>query len=63
MSLSPTSYSLLEIDEMLEKIYANQSACHIKKGNWKRAIEAADKVSKFYPLCVMHGFGAFLGAS
>ncbi|GJJ08684.1 hypothetical protein Clacol_002903 [Clathrus columnatus] len=32
-----------EVDEMLEKIYANQSACHIKNQNWKRAIEAADK--------------------
>ncbi|KAF8589792.1 TPR-like protein [Ramaria rubella] len=32
-----------EVDEILEKIYANQSACHIKNGNWKRALEAADK--------------------
>jgi len=32
-----------EVDEMLEKIYANQSACHIKNQNWKRAVEAADK--------------------
>jgi len=32
-----------EIDEMLEKIYANMSACHIKNGNWQRAIDTADK--------------------
>ncbi|GBE87965.1 hypothetical protein BKA93DRAFT_793376 [Sparassis latifolia] len=32
-----------EVDEMLEKIYSNQSACHLKRGNWKRAIETADK--------------------
>lgn len=32
-----------EIDELLEKVYANMSACHIKNGNWKRAQETADK--------------------
>ncbi|KAI6042851.1 hypothetical protein EDC04DRAFT_862003 [Pisolithus marmoratus] len=32
-----------EVDLMLEKIYANMSACHIKQENWKRAIETADK--------------------
>jgi len=31
---------------MLEKVYANMSACHIKQGNWKRAVETADKVGK-----------------
>jgi tetratricopeptide (TPR) repeat protein len=30
---------------MLEKIYSNMAACHIKNGNWKRALETADKVS------------------
>lgn len=30
---------------MLEKIYSNMSACHIKKNNWKRAVETADKVN------------------
>jgi len=30
-------------DEMLEKVYANMSACHIKQENWKRALETADK--------------------
>lgn len=35
-----------EADEMLEKIYSNMSACHIKKGNWKRAVETADKALK-----------------
>lgn len=30
-------------DEMMEKIYANMSACHIKQENWKRAVETADK--------------------
>lgn len=29
---------------MMEKIYANMSACHIKQENWKRAVETADKV-------------------
>ncbi|KAG7089457.1 hypothetical protein E1B28_011142 [Marasmius oreades] len=32
-----------EVDEVLEKVYANMSACHIKKGNWKRAQETADQ--------------------
>lgn len=32
-----------EADEMLEKIYSNMSACHLKQGNWKRAVETADK--------------------
>lgn len=32
-----------EVDLMLEKVYANMSACHIKQENWKRAIETADK--------------------
>jgi hypothetical protein len=30
---------------MVEKIYANMSACHMKNGNWKRAAETADKAS------------------
>ncbi|KAF6757184.1 hypothetical protein DFP72DRAFT_891903 [Ephemerocybe angulata] len=32
-----------EVDEIVEKIYANMSACHLKNENWKRAVEAADK--------------------
>ncbi|KAI0783645.1 TPR-like protein [Abortiporus biennis] len=32
-----------EADELLDKIYGNMSQCHIKQGNWKRAIETADK--------------------
>ncbi|TEB25167.1 TPR-like protein [Coprinellus micaceus] len=32
-----------EVDEMVEKIYSNMAACHIKNGNWKRATEAAEK--------------------
>jgi len=32
-----------EIDELLEKLHANISACHIKQGNWKRALESAEK--------------------
>jgi tetratricopeptide (TPR) repeat protein len=32
-----------EADEMIEKIYANMAACHIKNENWKRAVETADK--------------------
>ncbi|KAG8213315.1 hypothetical protein J3R82DRAFT_11795 [Butyriboletus roseoflavus] len=32
-----------EVDVMLEKIYANMSACHLKQENWKRAVDTADK--------------------
>ncbi|OBZ72158.1 Tetratricopeptide repeat protein 9C [Grifola frondosa] len=32
-----------EADEMMEKIYSNMSACHLKQSNWKRAVETADK--------------------
>ncbi|KAH7930201.1 TPR-like protein [Leucogyrophana mollusca] len=32
-----------EVDIMLERIYANMSACHLKQGNWKRALDTADK--------------------
>ncbi|KAF9533859.1 hypothetical protein CPB83DRAFT_831680 [Crepidotus variabilis] len=32
-----------EVDEIVEKIYANMSACHLKNGNWKRAQETAEK--------------------
>ncbi|CAK5268385.1 unnamed protein product [Mycena citricolor] len=32
-----------EVDNIVEKIYANMCACHLKRGNWKRAIETADK--------------------
>jgi len=34
---------LSEVDDLLAKIYSNQSACHMKKGNWKRAVETAEK--------------------
>ncbi|KAG1823943.1 uncharacterized protein BJ212DRAFT_1327240 [Suillus subaureus] len=32
-----------EADIILEKVYANMSACHIKQENWKRAVDTADK--------------------
>lgn len=32
-----------EVDLILEKVYANMSACHIKQEKWKRALETADK--------------------
>ncbi|KAJ7593330.1 hypothetical protein C8J56DRAFT_930836 [Mycena floridula] len=32
-----------EIDDIIEKVYANMAACHIKNGNWKRAVETANK--------------------
>ncbi|KAF8150660.1 hypothetical protein B0H34DRAFT_729735 [Crassisporium funariophilum] len=32
-----------EVDDIIEKIYANMSACHLKNQNWKRAQETADK--------------------
>ena len=46
-----------------EKIYANMSQCHLKKGNWKRAVETADQVrhplhilrSRVAPTCIYEG--------
>ncbi|OJT07373.1 hypothetical protein TRAPUB_1778 [Trametes pubescens] len=38
-----------EVDELSEKIYSNMSQCHIKNGNWKRALETADKALTFNP--------------
>ncbi|KAJ7455329.1 TPR-like protein [Mycena galericulata] len=32
-----------EVDDIVEKIYANMAACHLKNKNWKRAQETADK--------------------
>jgi len=32
-----------EIDDIIEKIYANMAACHLKNQNWQRVIETADK--------------------
>ncbi|PVF95674.1 TPR-like protein [Serendipita vermifera] len=34
---------LSEVDDLLSKIYSNQSACHMKRNNWKRAKETADQ--------------------
>ena len=34
-----------QVDEMVERIYANMSACHLKNENWQRALECANKVS------------------
>ncbi|KAH0833025.1 hypothetical protein J3R83DRAFT_12013 [Lanmaoa asiatica] len=36
--------NIQQVDLVLEKIYANMSACHLKQENWKRAIDTADKV-------------------
>lgn len=33
-----------QVDEIVEKIYANMSACHLKNENWQRALECANKV-------------------
>jgi len=38
-----------EVDEMLEKIHSNMSACHMKQSNWKRAIETADAALAINP--------------
>ncbi|KAH7907930.1 hypothetical protein BJ138DRAFT_1158791 [Hygrophoropsis aurantiaca] len=38
-----TANETTEVDSMLEKIYANMSACHLKQENWKRALDTADK--------------------
>ncbi|QRV89907.1 hypothetical protein RhiJN_17925 [Ceratobasidium sp. AG-Ba] len=35
-----------EADELLEKIWTNMAACHLKAGNYKRVIELADKALK-----------------
>lgn len=32
-----------EVDEIVEKIYANMSACHLKNKNWQRALETSNK--------------------
>jgi len=32
-----------EVDEIVEKIYANMAICHIKNENWQRALDCADK--------------------
>lgn len=45
LPLSP-SYAFIQVDEILEKIYANMSACHLKNQNYKRAVETADKVKR-----------------
>jgi tetratricopeptide (TPR) repeat protein len=38
-----TPLHTLQADELVEKVYANMSACHIKRENWKRAQETAEK--------------------
>ncbi|KAI0707303.1 TPR-like protein [Earliella scabrosa] len=38
-----------EVDVLAEKIYANMSQCHLKKGNWKRAVETADQALHYNP--------------
>ncbi|KAI0649060.1 hypothetical protein C8Q79DRAFT_948644 [Trametes meyenii] len=38
-----------EVDELQEKIYSNMSQCHLKNGNWKRAIETSDKALAYNP--------------
>ncbi|KAL1740076.1 hypothetical protein HDZ31DRAFT_48210 [Schizophyllum fasciatum] len=45
---APTSPKT-EADEILEKVYANMAACHIKNANWKRAIETAAKALAINP--------------
>ncbi|KAH0585216.1 hypothetical protein H2248_008465 [Termitomyces sp. 'cryptogamus'] len=32
-----------EVDDIIEKIYANMSACHMKNGNWQRVLDTAQK--------------------
>ncbi|KAG6851119.1 hypothetical protein H0H93_000999 [Arthromyces matolae] len=32
-----------EVDDMIEKVYANMSACHMKNGNWQRVLDTAEK--------------------
>lgn len=41
----PNSFKL---DDVIEKIYANMSACHMKNENWQRALETANKVGTIY---------------
>jgi len=35
-----------EADELIEKIYCNMAACHIKNSNWERALDSANKALK-----------------
>jgi hypothetical protein len=44
-----------EADEMVEKIYSNMSACHMKNGNWKRALDCAERVSSSIMACTFVG--------
>lgn len=37
-------YVRIQLKGYIEKVYNNMSACHIKQGNWQRALETADKV-------------------
>lgn len=41
--------NIQQVDLMLERIYANMSACHLKQENWRRAIDTADKVTTTRP--------------
>ncbi|KNZ81837.1 Tetratricopeptide repeat protein 9C [Termitomyces sp. J132] len=34
-----------EVDDIIEKIYANMSACHMKNGNWQRVLDTAQKAA------------------
>jgi hypothetical protein len=36
----------MQVDDIVEKIYANMSACHLKNENWQRALETANKVGR-----------------
>ena len=38
-----TTPGALQADDLVEKAYANMSACHIKRENWTRAQQTAEK--------------------
>ncbi|KAI0749799.1 TPR-like protein [Daedaleopsis nitida] len=49
VSQSAEEKAKTEVDFLAEKIYANMSQCHLKKGNWKRAVETADQALHYNP--------------
>ncbi|KAI0787610.1 hypothetical protein C8Q74DRAFT_1252825 [Fomes fomentarius] len=49
VSQSADEKAKTEVDFLAEKIYSNMSQCHLKKGNWKRAVETADQALHYNP--------------
>lgn len=45
----PAKEEKTEADEIIEKIYLNMAACHMKQKNWQRTVECTDKALKKNP--------------